>query len=89
MACQRPAGTHDRVETSEKLASEVQEVETAISLVLAGAAERVTLTGLRFGQELVDQLAVRTLGQGVALDPVYWPEDAGCDLTVRRRDVEQ
>jgi hypothetical protein len=22
------------------------------------------------------------------LDPLYWPEDAGCDVTVRRIDVE-
>ncbi len=79
--------TAEREEAARVLARELQDVDAAIELVVTGEARRVTLTGLRFGQELVEQIAGQAFARGAVLDPVYWPEDAGCDLTVRPRDA--
>ncbi len=74
--------------TEERLEREVRDVEAAIELVRSGAASRVTLAGLRFAEAVLPRLADEIRGQGIALDPIYWPEDSGCDVTVRRTDVE-
>ena len=86
-----PAGGPDASDgrtTAHRLAREVRDVESAIELVRSGAASRVTLTGLRFAEALIERLRDEARRAGVALDPLYWPEDAGCDVTVRRTDVE-
>jgi len=86
-----PAGGPDASDgrtTAHRLAREVGDVESAIELVRSGAASRVTLTGLRFAEALIERLRDEARRAGVALDPLYWPEDAGCDVTVRRTDVE-
>lgn len=74
--------------TAHHLAREVRDVESAIALVRSGAASRVTLTGLRFAEAVVRRLGAEAQREGIALDPLYWPEDAGCDVTVRRTDVD-
>jgi hypothetical protein len=74
--------------TAQRLASELHDVEAAIALVRSGAATRVSLTGLRFGEAVIERLRDEADRAGVALDPLYWPEDAGCDLTVSRIDVD-
>ena len=74
--------------TAERLEREVRDVEAAIELVRSGTASRVTLAGLRFAEAVLPPLAEAVKGEGIALDPIYWPEDSGCDVTVRRIDVE-
>jgi hypothetical protein len=74
--------------TAESLEREVRDVEAAIELVRSGAASRVTLAGLRFAEAVLPPLADSVRGEGIAVDPVYWPEDSGCDVTVRRIDVD-
>jgi hypothetical protein len=74
--------------TAHRLAIELHDVEAAIELVRSGAATRVTLSGLRFAEAVIDRLRDEADRAGVVLDPLYWPEDAGCDVTVRRTDVE-
>lgn len=74
--------------TAHRLAIELHDVEAAIELVRGGAATRVTMSGLRFAEAVIERLRDEADRAGVVLDPVYWPEDAGCDLTVRRIDVE-
>jgi hypothetical protein len=44
--------------------------------------------GLRFAEAVMERLRDEADRAGVALDPLYWPEDAGCDVDVRRKDVE-
>jgi hypothetical protein len=61
-------------------------VESAIALIASGAASRVTLTGLRFGEELARRFRSTAASNGLRLEPIIWPEDAGCDLIVRRID---
>lgn len=81
-----PATTPDPEETRRRLTSEVAEVESAIALVASGSASRVTLTGLRFGEQVARRFRAEATSKGVRLEPLPWPEDAGCDLIVRRID---
>ena len=74
--------------TAERLVSEVRDVESAIAMVRSGSASRVTLTGLRFAEAVLGELAADAQREGITLEPVYWPEDAGCDVVVRRIDVD-
>jgi hypothetical protein len=54
--------------------------------VASGSASRVTLTGLKFGEQMARRFRAEAHLKGVALEPLPWPEDAGCDLIVRRID---
>jgi hypothetical protein len=83
-ACTTP--TPDPEETRRRLTSEVGEVESAIALVASGSATRITLTGLRFGEAVADRFQTEARSKGVQLDAIPWPDDAGCDLIVRRTD---
>ena len=74
--------------TAERLAGEVRDVESAIAMVHSRGASRVTLTGLRFAETVLRELAADARREGIALEPIYWPEDAGCDVVVRRIDVD-
>jgi hypothetical protein len=78
--------TTDSEETRRRLASEIVEVESAISLVASGSATRITLSGLRFGDQVAERFRADAAARGVHLEPILWPEDAGCDLIVRRID---
>jgi len=82
----RPAASHDPEETRRRLASEITEVESAMELVASGSASRITLSGLRFGEQVVRHFSAEARSKGVHLEPILWPEDAGCDLIVRRID---
>ncbi len=63
---------------------EVAEVETAIALVRAGLAAGVSIANLRFGEEVLARIRADGGDWGIRLEPLPWPEDAGCDLEVRR-----
>ena len=78
----RVTATPDPEETRRRLTSEVSEVEGAIELVSSGAASRVTLTGLRFGEQVARRFRAAAASKGICLEPLLWPEDAGCDLVV-------
>jgi hypothetical protein len=74
----------DPIVTERRLARELAELRGAIEMVGRGQAERVSLSGLRFGEQLIRRCRAEALREGVALEPDWWPEDAGCDLLVRR-----
>ena len=78
--------TSDPGETRRRLTSEIAEVESAITLVASGSASRITLTGMRFGEQVARRFHAEAAAKGVRLEPIPWPEDAGCDLIVRRSD---
>lgn len=82
----RPAATADPEETKRRLTSEIAEVEGAIAMVSSGAASRITLSGLKFGEQLARRFRAEARSRGLHLEPILWPEDAGCDLIVRRID---
>jgi hypothetical protein len=68
----------------ERLASEVADVRASIALVHSGVATSITLTGLRFGQQLADRLGATAAGQGVRLEASFWPEEESGDLQITR-----
>jgi hypothetical protein len=76
----------DLQETKRRLASEVTEVESAMALVASGSASRITLTGLKFGEQVAARFRPEATARGMVLEPILWPEDVGCDLIVRRID---
>ena len=82
----RAITTPDPEETRRRLTSEVAEVESAIALVASGSASRITLTGLRFAEQVARRFRAEAVAKGIRLEPLPWPEDAGCDLIVRRID---
>ena len=65
---------------------ELAEVEAAIALVRSGGATEVSVTNLRFGEEVLRQVRARGADRGVRLEALPWPEDTGCDIDVRRID---
>jgi hypothetical protein len=81
-----PGEAPDSEETRRRLTSEVAEVEGAMTLVASGAASRITLTGLKFGEQVAHRFRAEAQSMGLRLEPILWPEDAGCDLIVRRID---
>jgi hypothetical protein len=81
-----PSATTDPEETRRRLSSEVAEIEGAIAMVYTGAATRIILTGLRFGEELARRFRDEAESKRIRLEPLLWPEDSGCDITVRRID---
>lgn len=77
---------HDALVVERDLDRELAEVEAAVALVRSGGAAEVTVTNLRFGEEVLRQVRERGADLGVRIDPIPWPEDTGCDLRVRRTD---
>ena len=80
------AGELDTCAARDQLRGEIDDVRAAIALVARGTSTRVTISGLAFGQQLLAQLEPEARRAGVALIPLWWPDDAGCDLTVCRVD---
>lgn len=76
----------DSEETLRRLTSEVTELESAITLVASGQATRVTVSGLRFGEALADRFREEATAKGIHIQPLPWPDDAGCDLMLERID---
>jgi hypothetical protein len=72
---------------ARRLDVEIGEVRAAITLVARGTSSHVRLTGLAFGDELIERLTAEAARDGVHLVPEYRPEDAGCDISVVARDA--
>ena len=70
-----------------ELARELAEVEVAVALVRSGGAHEVTVANLTYGEEVLVQIRLRGMDQGVRLEPIPWPEDTGTDILVRRIDA--
>jgi hypothetical protein len=79
---ERNSATADSA-AAERLAGEVADVRASIALVEGGVASRITLTGTRFGRQVVAQLAPLA-GRNVHLEASIWPEDDACDITITR-----
>jgi hypothetical protein len=77
----------DAAAVRRRLDLEMGEVRAAILLVSAGTSSHVHLTGLAFGDALIDRLRGDAARAGVALVPEIRPDDAGCDISVVTRDA--
>jgi hypothetical protein len=71
--------------TAQVLDRELDLVSTAISMVSSGAAPRVRLAGLRFGEQLLDEAMLLARSAGVRVTPL-WPgaDDDGVGLSMER-----
>jgi hypothetical protein len=70
------ASTQRRIEYEQDL------VENAIGMVAAGGSRRVTVAGIRFGEELLPEATKLAGVMGVVVRPVWGLGDAGCDIVV-------
>ncbi len=68
----------------DRLAGELADLEASIELVSTGVATRITLTGLRFGQQLTERFRRQAALRGIQLEASFWPEDTACDVHVSR-----
>ncbi len=66
------------------LEHELELVRSAIAMVSSGGAPRILLTGLRFGDELVEPAQRMALEARVRVVPVWSTGEAGLDLTVEQ-----
>jgi hypothetical protein len=68
----------------EKLAGELADVEASIAMVASGVASNMTLTGLRFGQQVAERLTASAASRGVELEASFWPDDTLADIHLTR-----
>ncbi len=67
---------------SAVLEREIQLVHDAIAMVSSGAAPRVTIAGIRFGDNLIEPARQWALAAGLRLTPLWRTDEAGVDLTI-------
>ncbi len=67
------------------LAHEISLINGSIALLASGGADRVTLTGLRFGERILPSAQVAARPLGVVVRPLWRASGAGCDIAVEPR----
>jgi hypothetical protein len=68
------------------LQAETALIRDAIELVASGGSHRVTVAGLRFGDELLEQTRAMAATRGLRLVPRWSADEAGVDLVVESID---
>jgi hypothetical protein len=68
----------------QSIGREVELISGAIDMVASGGSPAITLAGLEFGPALVQAWSDRATAAGVALEPLWHPDDTGCDIRVQR-----
>jgi hypothetical protein len=71
--------------TEGQIARELEMVRSAIAMVVAHAAPRVTVAGIRFGEEILPEARPYARAQGVEVRPLWHIDDTGCDIVVEAR----
>ena len=61
---------------------ELQLVREAIAMVAAGAAPRVTVAGIRFGDNILDRAREWAAEAGVRIEPLWRTDELGVDIAV-------
>jgi hypothetical protein len=65
--------------------SEAELIRDAIEFVATGGSERVTVAGLRFGSDLLDQSRELAGSRGVRVEPAWSTDEVGgVDIVVER-----
>jgi hypothetical protein len=70
-----------RISTRD-LARSLQLVRSAIDLIAAGGADRVTLVGLHGAERILPQAQSLSHAAGLSARASWRPNEAGCDITV-------
>jgi len=66
------------------LDQEFELVRDAIAMVASGAAPRVTVASLHFGEELLEAARRLAAASGVRIVPLWTADEAGVDIAVER-----
>ncbi|MGH2464593.1 MAG: hypothetical protein ACRDGI_03965 [Candidatus Limnocylindrales bacterium] len=77
------AASPDRDLTRRSIERELDLVSVAISMVASHVAPSVTLAGLDFGPDVLASSEAKARPRGVLLEPLWRPDDSGCDIRVR------
>jgi hypothetical protein len=76
----------DALRIRQAIDHELDLVESAAALVVAGGSTRVTLAGLQFGRQLLDHPTIDRFRGRVRLEPLWHPDGSGCDIAVLAGD---
>jgi len=83
-------GSNGLDQAAERLASEMADVEASISLVADGAVSSMTLTQMRFGQQLAGHFGPIADRMHVRLETSFVDEGSTCDIHVfRAREADR
>ena len=85
MATQLNSALHDTTQVEAQLDRETELVRGAIRMVASGAAPRMTVAGIRFGEAVIDICRPMASYSNVSIEPIWHPHDNGCDVVVRER----
>lgn len=72
--------------TRRRIEYERDLVEGAIAMVAVGGSRRVTVAGIRFGEELLPEATSLGRGRGVVVRPLWSLGDGACDIVVEARE---
>ena len=75
-------GSLDVESATARLRGEMGDIHAAIEMVARGGVTRVTVSGLAYGEQLLRECAALARQRSVVLTPLWWPDDAGCDIQV-------
>ncbi len=64
------------------LEREMQLIRGAIAMVATGAAPRVTVAGIRFGDSILEHAEGWAVEAGVRIRPLWRTDEAGVDISV-------
>lgn len=67
-----------------RLDLELRLVADAVELVGHGASQRVTIAGIRFGDELLERARVMAARAGLRASGLYRTDESGSDLVIER-----
>lgn len=85
MAGMNMSGTLDPVVAERAIERELDLVSGAIELVASGGSRRVTVAGLRFGEQLLSQLEPRARASHVIVRSLWSPNGPNSDIAVEAR----
>ena len=79
------AGTIDQRVAQRAIERELDLVNGAIELVASGGSRRVTVAGLRFGEQLLSEVEPRAQASHVIVRSLWSPNGPNCDIAVEAR----
>ena len=85
MAATLAAGRLDQAIARRAIERELDLVNGAIELVASGGSRRVTVAGLRFGEQLLSEVEPRARASHVIVRSLWSPNGPNCDIAVEAR----
>ncbi len=78
-------GTLDQMVARRAIERELNLVNGAIELVASGGSRRVTVAGLRFGEQLLSQIEPLARASRVNVRSLWSPNGPHCDIAIEAR----